>query len=327
VYGQRGPSAKPLQKKLKKPLPMKIIHLALLMPLLFAACKKESSPVAPAVITPPVVTVPDTCTRLEWKSGIGGNFTNPCGFAVSPTGQVAVSAYNGGYGTLGKVIIYKSIGGFLHNESVAVFYTYNNAKAPEALVFDKDGNLYIAETEGTAGITVLKRGATSYSKVKTIQGGFSNPRGMAFDDQGRLYLCDDGNNRIVRFNAPLTSNTSTTVITGLGAPKGIAYVENRLYVAEYSGNRLSEWQVDSFASPTAVTPVMAPVDVTANTCFAAVSQPGSKVVSLFHRRLLTASAGSYPVGNQCFGMWLHPTKAALVMALYERNKVVEYTTP
>ncbi len=306
---------------------MKTKYYFLLLFLLFGACKKEESGVKPVV--PPVgqnpPAIPDTCSRPEGKAGPARYFQHPCGIAISPkTGELAISAYSGGYAQKGDVIVFASPAAFL-TQNQAGTYVYKEAKAPEALAFDKDGNLFIAETEGTAGITILKKSGVGYSRLKTIQGGLNNPRGMAFDNAGNLFLCDDGNNRVVRFKAPLTSDVYEPVITGLGSPKGIAVSNNRLFIAEYSGNKISQWKIDSFSAPVATVAVANPVDIAANECFVAVGCPAEKAVKLFHSGYLPLSAGSIAVGSQSFGMLLSAGEKVLTLTAHDAQRIISYT--
>ena len=294
-----------------------------LLPILFCACNKgDSTAPQPAMQLPPAG--PDTCSRPDWKAGTTRYFQHPCGIALSPkTGELAVSAYSGGYAQKGDVAVFASMAAFL-TQNQAATYVYHDAKAPESLVFDKDGNLFIAETEGTAGITILKKDAAGYTKAKTIQGGLNNPRGMAFDKNGYLFLCDDGNNRIVCFKAPLISDVYLSVITGLGSPKGIAYSNNSLFIAEYSGNRISQWKIDSFTAPVATATIASPVDIAVNDCFVAVGIPAEKTIKFFHSRAFSFSAGSISVGSQSFGMLLPAGKKELTLLAYESQKVMNY---
>jgi|SRR6218665_540538 len=161
---------------------------------------------------------------------------NPCAIAVSPSGYIAVSEYNGGYGTIANIRIYSSYERFKSGTVSSVV----TAIAPEAMVFDKDNNLYVAETEQVAGIKVfdfVSEGA--YNHKKTIQDDFNNPRGLAIDDQGRLYLADDGTGRIIKFDDPFNSNAHATIGNWDAGIKGLAINGNVMFVANYVTNSVS----------------------------------------------------------------------------------------
>jgi len=161
---------------------------------------------------------------------------NPCAIAISPSGYIAVSEYNGGYGTIANIRIYASYERF-KSGTVSLVVT---AIAPEAMVFDKDNNLYVAETEQVAGIKVFDFvGEGAYNHKKTIQSNFNNPRGLAFDAQGRLYLADDGTGRIIKFDDPFNDNSHTTIGNWSPGIKGLAINGNVMYVANYLTNSVS----------------------------------------------------------------------------------------
>ncbi len=77
---------------------------------------------------------------------------------------------------------------------------------PTSLTFDQNGDLYVCDNDFNNRI----RKVSTEGIVSTIAGGdvkdfkdgnvseaqFNNPRGIAIDDNGNLYVCDIGNNRI-----------------------------------------------------------------------------------------------------------------------------------
>lgn len=179
---------------------------------------------------------PNACSLLSLAEAHSTAANNPCAIAVSASGYIAISEYNGGYGMIANIRIYSSYERF-QSGTVSTVVT---AIAPEAMVFDKDNNLYVAETEQVAGIKVFDFvGEGAYNHKKTIQNNFNNPRGLAFDDQGRLYLADDGTGRIIRFDNPFNSNTQVTIGNWSVGIKGLAINGNVMYVANYLTNSVS----------------------------------------------------------------------------------------
>src|SRR6187551_2243066 len=64
---------------------------------------------------------------------------------------------------------------------------------------------------------------------------FRNPRGLAVDANGILYVADFGNNRIRTVN-PATEVTSTFATGGLSGPTALAFdAQGRLYVVNAGG--------------------------------------------------------------------------------------------
>ena len=79
-------------------------------------------------------------------------------------------------------------------------------------------------------------------------GQFSNPRGLAFDVNNDLYVCECNNHRVQK----VTVNGEYLLQIGckgsgnghLSNPYGIAVHNDRLYIAEYSNNRISVFQLN-----------------------------------------------------------------------------------
>lgn len=180
------------------------------------------------------------CGLAKASEKAGTPFTNGCGIAVSKSGRIAITVYNGGYGQPGEVRIYES---YADLKAGNVQNTLEGVTAPEAVVFDSDENLFVAETEAVAGIRVYNSNDYYFLYSRTIQIGFNNPRGLAIDDQDRLYVADDGNGRIVRFDEPMTSDANiqlNNIGTGL---KGIAIAGNKMYVTNYNLNNVTAYEL------------------------------------------------------------------------------------
>jgi sugar lactone lactonase YvrE len=65
----------------------------------------------------------------------------------------------------------------------------------------------------------------------TFATGFTNPKGLVFDGDGRLYVADAGKNSIIVFTVP--DGTGATYLAGLNSPTGVALdVDGNLFVAE-----------------------------------------------------------------------------------------------
>lgn len=92
----------------------------------------------------------------------------------------------------------------------------------------------ILETNGGNVLRFRATGATP----GTFATGLSNPKGIVFDGQGRMYVADAGRNSILVFTLP--DGTGLTFVSGLSSPVGLAFdTSGILYVAEAgSGNVL-----------------------------------------------------------------------------------------
>lgn len=143
---------------------------------------------------------------------------------------------------------------------------YANLNAPAGLAIDGAGNLYIADSNNHA----IRRVDANTGIITTIAGvighpGYSGdggaatsaelntPEGVAFDNNGNLYIADTSNNRI-RMVAASNGNISTVAGTGtagfggdssaatsaqLNAPWGVAIsATGDLYIADQNNNRI-----------------------------------------------------------------------------------------
>ena len=100
---------------------------------------------------------------------------------------------------------------------------------PTGLAVDSNGNLYAADTEnhrilrfnnppvdGTTADMVFGQGGV-FNTNTTNKGGASAdslnwPGGLAVDSNGNLYVADKENNRVLKYNAPLTDTTADLVL-------------------------------------------------------------------------------------------------------------------
>jgi len=264
------------------------------------------------------------------------NVTNPCGIAVSASGKVAITEYKQPYGSNGTTKIWNSYSDLLTQKAPA--QTFVNVGA-EAVAFDRNENLYVTETEQTARIMVYKKnrinGVDSYQYLRAIQEGFINPRGIAFDSQNRLYLADDGKDRLLRFNDPLNSSTFSIVAAVFGNPKGLAIANDTLYLTGYNTNRLfkSALTATGGLAGTIIVNTAQPVDVAVYGNIAAVAAPGGSRITLFNNYQMRTSEAAYTGCTKelkgtgdIYGLAFVKTAKGygLLAAHYAQNKVVYY---
>ena len=136
---------------------------------------------------------------------------------------------------------------------------------PQDVTWDNSGNLYISDfgnnvirRVSTNGIisTVVGNGQATYAGDggSALQASLNQPRGLAFDATGNLFIVDWGNARIRRFSTNGTISTfaggGTTVVTtvpvpatqaALGSPQGIVVDQSgNVYFSDAHQNRVYE---------------------------------------------------------------------------------------
>lgn len=158
-----------------------------------------------------------------------------------------------------------TMGGTIHdNATSATLYS------PDGIAFDKDDNLWIADTgfnrvlkfvepftTGENATMVLGHDSFTATDPALSPTGLDQPYGMVFDGEGNLWVSDTNNNRIVEYKSPLTNNEQAAVVIGspsfdkgvypttassLAAPYGISFDKyGDLWAVDYYNNRVLEY--------------------------------------------------------------------------------------
>jgi IPT/TIG domain/NHL repeat len=156
--------------------------------------------------------------------------------------------------------------------------------SPENGVFDKSGNLYVADygnneirkvtPNGTVS-TFAGNTAAGYQDGPASQAQFSAPSGVCFDTKGNLYVSDELNNRIRKIdpsgNVTTVAGTGTTGYTfgsrpaltsNFDRPIGIAYdsISNMLIVADSRNNVVRAISLGDGTCFTLAGPIDGPTD-------------------------------------------------------------------
>lgn len=145
---------------------------------------------------------------------------------------------------------------------------------PYGLAVSAGGSLYVADTgnnrvlrfdgasvipSGSAASAVLGQSTFTTGASATTQAGLSFPYGLMLSSNGRLYVADILNNRVVAFNnagskpnggaadlvlgqATFTTNTAATTASGMNRPYHMAISPGGdLYVAEQGNHRVTRF--------------------------------------------------------------------------------------
>ena len=107
-----------------------------------------------------------------------------------------------------------------------------------AVAVDSADNLYFANADG-----IDEWIETSQTGTNLVSSGLNEPKGLAVDIMGNIYIADPGNETLEEWIA--TSQTLTNLVTsGLNEPEGVA-VDNLgdVYIADPGNDAIEEWNV------------------------------------------------------------------------------------
>jgi hypothetical protein len=211
-------------------------------------------------------------------------------------------------------------GSFTTNTANNGGVTANSLDEPWGVAVDASGDLYVADagnnrvleyntprTTDTTADHVFGQGGIFTTNTANKSGLSANslysPAGAAVDSAGNLYIADEGNNRVLEYNTPLTTDTTADHVFGqagsftsffcdnndseasastLCFPRGIAVdTHGNLYVADDENNRVLEYN----------TPLT--TDTTADQVF---GQGGSFTSTVCNSAGVSASSLCGPVG-------------------------------
>ncbi len=135
---------------------------------------------------------------------------------------------------------------------------------PSGLALDSAGNLYISDSNNNRIRRVGSDGTIATIAGSSTRAGFggdgslaayaqlSQPRGLAFDRAGNLYVADTGNNRIRRVNK--AGFIESLPVLDLSAPHGVAIdSDDSVIIIDTGNNRVRRWRPNGTVLPLAGT--------------------------------------------------------------------------
>jgi sugar lactone lactonase YvrE len=116
---------------------------------------------------------------------------------------------------------------------------------PTGLVFDNDGNLYVA-SDDPAGYSIQKFAPDGTVSV-FADSGLSFPSAIVFDESGNLYVANPRNNTIEKFTPDGIGTEFANEEDGLNQPVGLAFdAAGNLYVSNANGGPAGAGSIERF---------------------------------------------------------------------------------
>lgn len=233
-----------------------------------------------------VLGQPDFVTNVVAATATASSLHSPTAVAVDASGNVWVADQPNS-----RVLQFKAP--FTNGQSAAVVLgqpdltsnaqnnggrTANSLGNPNSLAIDPSGNLWVADggpngrvlrytppftnfmaaslVLGAPDFTSVPAGATQTTFGKP---GGAGPGGLAFDSSGNLWVTDETNNRVLRFNAPFTNGGPASIVLGqpnftsssaatpptassLNSPESVAVDSSgSVWVADFGNNRVLKY--------------------------------------------------------------------------------------
>jgi DNA-binding beta-propeller fold protein YncE len=212
-------------------------------------------------------------------SGTVADMFGPSGVAVDSNGRLYATDYGGQ-----RALTWPDVDVLATCQAADGVIGAGELFGPEAVAVDPDsGTVFVADTLSHTVKGYRRNAAGAWARVVRLgaegEAGqdysrFQFPRGLAVGADGRLYVADDFNNRVLIFAPPFADGDSAVDSIGAGDnggfahPKAVAAVGSSLFVADYDKDRVLRF-TGPFDTPDVVyaatgtfTGISKPVDLT-----------------------------------------------------------------
>jgi DNA-binding beta-propeller fold protein YncE len=104
-------------------------------------------------------------------------------------------------------------------------------------------SVYVANYAGnTVTVYAVNLSASAMQYLRKITNGVSNPRAVAYDNAGHLYVANAGNNTVTKYDETNSDALLSTISSGISNPAALAIdANNNLWVANQGNNTVTEY--------------------------------------------------------------------------------------
>jgi sugar lactone lactonase YvrE len=295
--------------------------------------------------------------------GNAARFSSPKGVAIDNSGNIYVA--DTGNHSIRKITstgVVTTIAGFSTFGFVDGIGNVARFRSPTGIAIDNSGDIYVADTGNhsirkitSTGVVTTIAGSSTFGFVdgSLAQSRFNNPKGIALDSSGNIYVSDSGNNRIRKitlsnasinysgspFCKSLTSTQSVTLTASGGFIGGVFSSSPGLILNSTNGNITPNISTAGTYSITYTSPTVNGCSVTTSTQIIITNVPSASMSysnTAFCNSLTTEQAvilngtGSYMGGtfSSTSGLSLNSSTGAINPSLSTPgNYVINYTIP
>ncbi|MGE0825700.1 MAG: glycosyl hydrolase [Candidatus Binatia bacterium] len=191
----------------------------------------------------------DPNARFNFSTAGGFDMYGSSGIAIDPRGRIYVTDFGGQ-----RVLTWPDVDALESCQPADGVIGVGELAGPEAVAIDTSSEtVFIADTLSHTVKGYHRAEDGNWNRVVTlgtqsISGNAANqfyfPRGVAVDPNGRLFVADDFNNRVLIFDPPFDDGEDAADSIGAGedggfaSPKGLAMRGHTLFVADYNNNRV-----------------------------------------------------------------------------------------
>jgi len=110
------------------------------------------------------------------------------------------------------------------------------------LAVSPEGEVFVSDS-GNSRILVYSEQGKFLREIRPEKSVWINPRGIALDEKGTIYLTDSLKNFVLALTSPNLNFKTIRGIDGFSAPDGLAYYDHRLYVVDKGNKRVAVFQL------------------------------------------------------------------------------------